>query len=116
MCEYQVQAKKIILGMGISFLPEYGNDNSHTKALCFPKYHSMESKERDGEKGLEQRASERNKSPKVCAVCIQISILTSCGFNESERSCKSLVEMETSLLWSPIPEAVQTQCFNMSEC
>lgn len=75
----------------------------------------MASKEREGEKGLEQTASERNKSPTVCAVYIQISILTSCGFNESERSCKSL-EMETSLLCSPIPEAVQTQCFNMSEC
>lgn len=75
----------------------------------------MESKEREREKGLEQTASKKNKSPKVCAVYIQISILTSRGFNESEKSCKSL-EMETSLLCSPIPEAVQTQCFNMSEC
>lgn len=75
----------------------------------------MESKEREGEKGLEQTGSERNKSPKVCAAYIQISIRTSCGFNESERSCKSL-EIETSLLCSPIPEAIQTQCFNMSGC
>lgn len=74
----------------------------------------MESKERQREKGQKQTSSERNKSPKACAVYIQISILTSCDFSESERFCKSL-EAETSLLRSPMPEAVQT-CVNMSAC
>ena len=45
-------------------------------------YHSMESKEREKDKGPEQSASKRNKSLKGCAMYTQISILTSCGFNE----------------------------------
>ena len=45
-------------------------------------YNSMESKEREKDKGPEQSASERDKSLKGCAVYTQISILTSCGFSE----------------------------------
>ena len=45
-------------------------------------YYSMESKEREKDKGPEQTASESKKSLKGCAVYTQISILTSCGFSE----------------------------------